>query len=233
MPVVAVDGVERTPTPNDAEAIKNIPVLATEFEAATIKVNKSGAQIKRIQPKPGGRIEVDNLKLPELVTIAWNFDFDNDRIVGLPKWAEADAYDVIAKTAVLPGEKAPVFDDLRVMLRALLIERFNIKSHEEQQPVKVWTLTVAKRGAKLKDADPSTRSNCTPSMGQTGSGGSALAGDHLYLSEHHDGAAGRRDASRCRRLRRPPCGRFDRFKGRLRFRDHLDAKRRAQFIETG
>lgn len=161
-------------TPNDAEAIKKIPAPTTEFEAATIKVNKSGGQMKRIQPKPGGRIEVENLKLADLITIAWNFDFDNDRVVGLPKWAEADAYDIIAKTAILPGEKPPAFDDLKVMLRSLLIERFNIKTHEEQQPVKVWTLTVAKRGAKLKEADPSTRSNCTPSMGQAGSGSAAL-----------------------------------------------------------
>jgi uncharacterized protein (TIGR03435 family) len=175
VPVLVVDKAERTPTPNDPETIKAIPVsTATEFEAATIKVNKTGGPMKRLQPKPGGRLEVENLTMKELITIAWDFDFDGDRVVGLPKWADADAYDIIAKTAILPGEKAPPFDDVRIMLRSLLIERFQMKTHEEQQPVKVWTLTVSKHGSKLKDADPTTRSNCTRGVSQTGSGSASI-----------------------------------------------------------
>src|ERR1700735_4050766 len=138
VPVVVVDSVERTPTPNDPDVLKNLPQFATEFEAATIKVNKSGAQIRRIQPKPGGRIEVENVPLKMLIGLAWSFDFDDDRIVGLPKWADSDAYDVIAKSQILPGEQPPPFDDLRMMLRSLLMERFNMKVHNEDQPIKVW-----------------------------------------------------------------------------------------------
>src|SRR5262249_5065672 len=105
VPVIIVDGVERAPTPNDPEALKNLPEVTTEFEAATIKQNKSGSQTRRIQPKPGGRIEVENAPLKDLISLAWSFEFDGDRIVGLPKWAETDAYDIVGKTAILPGEK--------------------------------------------------------------------------------------------------------------------------------
>jgi uncharacterized protein (TIGR03435 family) len=174
VPVVVVDSVERTPTPNAPDVLKNLPVTTTEFEAATIKVNKSGAKIRRIQPKPGGRIEVENIPLNTLISLAWSFDFDSDRIVGLPKWADSDAYDIIAKTAILPGEKPPAFDDLRLMMRSLLIERFQMKVHTEEQPVNVWTLTVGKHGSKLKESDPATRSNCSHSVGQTGSGAAEL-----------------------------------------------------------
>jgi len=146
----------------------------TEFEAATIKINKSGSQRRRIQPKPGGRLEFENIPLKDMITVAWNYDFDYSRIVGLPKWADSDAYDIVAKSQILPGEQPPPFDDLRIMLRALLIERFNMKVHEEVQPVKVWALSVSKRGAKLKPADPSTRSTCTSSNGATGSGAAAV-----------------------------------------------------------
>lgn len=174
VPVVMVDSVERTPTPNDPDSIKVLPPSTTEFEAATMKVNKSGAQIRRLQPKPGGRIEVENVPLKDLITISWDIDFDYDRVVGLPKWADSDAYDIIAKTAVTPGEKPPAFDDLRVMIRSLLIERFQMKVHNEEQPVKVWTLTVSKHGAKLKPADPATRSNCQTSVSQNGSGAASI-----------------------------------------------------------
>jgi uncharacterized protein (TIGR03435 family) len=174
VPVLVVESVERTPTPNDPDVLKNLPTVATEFEAATIKVNKSGAQIRRIQPKPGGRIEVENIPLKDLISLAWNFDFDSDRLVGLPKWGETDAYDIVAKSEILPGEQPPPFDDLRVMLRSLLIERFKMTVHDEEQPIKVWTLTVGKRGAKLKEADPSVRSSCTRGNGEIGTGAAAL-----------------------------------------------------------
>lgn len=174
VPVVAVDSVERTPTQNEPDVLKKLPSVTTEFEAATVKVNKSGGQIRRIQPKPGGRLEVENIPLKDLISLAWSFDFDSDRIVGLPKWADADAYDILAKTAILPGEKPPPFEDVRMMLRTLLIERFKLSVHNEDQPIKVWTLTVGKRGAKVKAADPTTRSSCTRGNGETGSGASAL-----------------------------------------------------------
>jgi uncharacterized protein (TIGR03435 family) len=174
IPIVIVDRVERTPTPNDPEAVKLIPAAETEFEAATLKVNKSGKDIERIQPKPGGRIEVENVPLKDLIGLAWNFDFDSDRIIGLPSWAEKERYDIVAKTAVMPGEQPPPFDDLRLMIRSLLIERFQMKVHDDQQPIKVWTLAVSKRGAKLKDADPSSRSTCSRGASQTGTGSAAL-----------------------------------------------------------
>ena len=173
VPVVVVESVDRAPTPNDPETLKNLPPSLTEFEAATIKVNKSGAQIRRIQPKPGGRIEVENVTLKMLIGLAWSFDFDDDRIVGLPKWADSDAYDIIAKSQILPGERHAM-NDLRLMMRALLIERFKMTVHNEDQPIKVWTLTVGKRGSKLKEADPSIRSSCTRGNGETGTGAAAL-----------------------------------------------------------
>jgi len=112
--------------------------------------------------------------LRDLIEFAWHYDDSDDRIVGLPAWAEKERYDIIGKTAVLPGEKPPPFDDLRLMVRALLIERFKMKVHDDQRPIRVWALTVSKRGAKLKDADPSGRSACARARAETGTGSAAL-----------------------------------------------------------
>ncbi len=175
MPAIVVDSVNRTPTENAPGVTKSLPAVPTEFEAATVKQNKSGAQIRRIQPKPGGRIEVENIPLKDLIALAWGSNpGDSDNIVGTPKWAETDCFDIIAKTAILPGEAAPPFDDVRRMLQPLLIERFKMKFHSEDQPIPVWTLTVGKRGAKLKEADPTSRSSCKRGSGETGTGSAAI-----------------------------------------------------------
>lgn len=176
MPVIVVDSVNRKPTENAPGVTKSLPAAPTEFEAATIKPNKSGGEMERIQPKPGGRIEVENVPLKQMIALAWGFDpfGDLDRIVGAPKWAETDRFDIIAKTAILPGEAAPPFDDVRRMLQPLLLERFKMTVHNEDQPVTVWTLVVGKRGAKLKEADPSSRSSCKRAPGETGTGSAAI-----------------------------------------------------------
>jgi uncharacterized protein (TIGR03435 family) len=41
-----------------------------------------------------------------------------------------------------------------------LIERFKIKYHVEDQPINVWALTFQKKDARLKPADPNSRSTC-------------------------------------------------------------------------
>jgi hypothetical protein len=46
---------------------KLLPPAPTEFEAASVKPNKSGAQMRRIQPKAGGRIEIENIPLKMLI----------------------------------------------------------------------------------------------------------------------------------------------------------------------
>ena len=41
-----------------------------------------------------------------------------------------------------------------------MIERFKIKYHVEDQPINVWALTFQKKDARLKPADPNSRSTC-------------------------------------------------------------------------
>lgn len=173
MPAIVVDSVNRTPTPNAPGVLTNLPAVPTEFEVAMVKPSKPGDTMQRVQPKAGGRIEVENMPLKTLLRLAW--DIDPDRIIGAPKWVESDHFDIVAKTADFPLSAPPPFDSLRPMLRALLTDRFKLKVHMEDQPVDVWTLVVAKRGSKLKDADRSSRAGCKTSLGEQGTGTAAVA----------------------------------------------------------
>ena len=57
-----------------------------------------------------------------------------------------------------PTGGAPPLQDLGPMLQALLIDRFKLKFHFEDQMVTAYSLVAAK--PKLKKADPSSRTGC-------------------------------------------------------------------------
>ena len=172
LPAIVVDSVNRIPTPNLPGVLASLPAAPTEFEVAMVKPSKPGDMMRRIQPKAGGRIEIENIPLKMLIRLSW--DIDQDRIVGGPKWMDSTPFDIVAKTADFPMSAPPPLDTLRPMLRELLIERFQLKVHMEDQPVDVWTLVVGKHGAKLEEADPSSRTGCKTSLAEQGSGSAAL-----------------------------------------------------------
>ncbi len=167
MPAIIVDSVNRTPSPNPPGAAGSLGPLVTEFEAASVKPNQSGAPM-RIQQKAGGRFESENVPLKLLISLAWSVDYAE--VSGGPKWIESASFDIVAKTIDFPATAPPPFDVMRVPLRALLAERFKLAVHQEAQAQPVWALTVAKGGPKLKAADPATRSGCHQVSGDSAGG---------------------------------------------------------------
>ena len=68
-----------------------------------------------------------------------------------PSWLEGERYDVIA---TIP--KGSNKEEVGLMMQRLLAERFKLALHRESKPMAVYTLSVAKGGAKLAEVDPST-----------------------------------------------------------------------------
>jgi len=109
----------------------------------------------------GGGIHYDpdmftarNVSLHSLIREAyqvWNY-----QLSGGPGWINSDAYDVIAKT------DQPVSDDQRrLMLQALLTDRFKLTFHRETKELPIFALMVDKNDPKfhpLKDGEQPTRS---------------------------------------------------------------------------
>jgi len=102
--------------------------------------------------------------MKNLIMVAW--DVPEIMLAGQPKWFETERYDIVAKApASVSVSGAPIdIDALRGMLRNLLIDRFKLKTHTEDQPVQVYALLSPKRENKLKKADPSSRSSCKMSI---------------------------------------------------------------------
>jgi uncharacterized protein (TIGR03435 family) len=83
----------------------------------------------------GGRITVVNLPLRLVITQA--FSIRDTQIVGGPSWLSSDRFTINAK-----AETNVPRDQLLLMLRSLLIERFGFKYHVEQREAQSYVLTA-------------------------------------------------------------------------------------------
>jgi uncharacterized protein (TIGR03435 family) len=169
IPVIVVDSVNEKPTDNLPGVSAKLPPLPTEFEVADIKPSLPGTQAN-FQIQPGGRIDARSVSLKDLVQFAWNIDYD-DMMTGLKSVAEQH-YDIVAKA---PNGVPADNESLSLMVRALLVDRFKLTTHFEDQPVNVYALVAVNPSAtaKIKKADPSNRSGCKYVGGVPGGAASA------------------------------------------------------------
>jgi uncharacterized protein (TIGR03435 family) len=115
------------------------------FEVATIKPNdKDGGSMQALTFRGRNFITV-NSSLADLMMFAYSVQMK--QIVGAPDWIEKDRYDIVA-TPVEEGR--PNADQVRVMIRKLLADRFQLKFHHDKREMSAFVLTVGKGGAKLR-----------------------------------------------------------------------------------
>lgn len=175
VPVLAVDSVNEKPTDNPPGLASFLPPAPPpEFEVAVIKPSPPDATIGgRILPS--GQVNLQGFTLKLLITIAWELNpNDNGMIAGAPKWLDSAKFDIIAKPSIdMPDDASaqnnalPIDpDDLRQMLRALIVDRFKMESHMEDRPVNAYTLVAV--NPKLKKADPTNRTACKEGPGADG-----------------------------------------------------------------
>ena len=170
-PVVIVDSVNRTPTDNPPGVTTALPEIPAEFEVADLRLSEPGSR-----PAPGGgfqpsgRVDLRNYPLTALINLALNLNGPIDAIAGLPKSLSSVRVDLIAK---MPGNgpgganQGIDIDFFRPALKALLEERFHLKTHTEDRPTDAYTLVAAKPKMK-KTADPLMRTGCKEGPGPDG-----------------------------------------------------------------
>jgi uncharacterized protein (TIGR03435 family) len=120
-----------------------------QFEVATFKPSPPGGRGGGVRPTPGGeRYQSTNATLKLLMTVAWRVRAD--QISGGPSWMDTDGFDMNAK-----AERASTVEELHVMLKNLLTERFKLQFHLEAKELPVYALLIDKAGptAKLQPHD--------------------------------------------------------------------------------
>jgi uncharacterized protein (TIGR03435 family) len=157
-PVVVVDKVNEKPTPNPPGVTASLPPIRESFEVAEIRPSAPGSGEGGFSIKPGGRLDAHGITLKDLISFAWQTDYD-DEVIG-PKAMETNRFDIVAKApGVLSGEGNGFdADSLSQMVKTLLEDRFHLKVHTEERPVTIYALIAVK--PKMSAADASNRTSC-------------------------------------------------------------------------
>ncbi len=142
--------------------LRTLPLLALvcaaqtpqAFEVASIKPNSTGDNRIQIGMAPGGRFTATGVTLRLLIGQAYNVrDF---QVTGGPGWIGTDRYDINAKGPEgMPERMSP--DILRPMIKALIEERFQLKTHRESKELPTYALVVGKNGVKLTPTSAEVR----------------------------------------------------------------------------
>jgi uncharacterized protein (TIGR03435 family) len=164
--------VNRKPTVNPPEAAA-LAVAAPRFEAAAIKPPDPTQPIIVGLRYPGGSQLRIAGTFRALMALAFQIQPNaaNDELIGLPKSADSQIWDITAKLPSAgegaPGSfrgqaHAPPLSVTLEMLRGLLVDRFELKIHRENREATVYALTLGDGKPKLTKADESERSDCLP-----------------------------------------------------------------------
>lgn len=131
-------------TPTSIGKAQNAPVQP-KFEVASVKRTDQCQLNTSIDP---GSVTLNGVPLKVVLTEA--FEVKRDQIEG-PSWLDTDCFAISAKIPVGVSR-----DQLPTMLQALLRERFNLATHNEDRPKTGYALVVDKNGPKCKQEDPNT-----------------------------------------------------------------------------
>jgi uncharacterized protein (TIGR03435 family) len=114
-------------------------------------VSTNSTSTSRFRPIAGG-VEGQNVVLKLLLNYAYGVDGFN--ISGGPGWIDSERFDLQAKA----GPDTPD-SQLRIMMQALLADRFQLQVHRETRESRVFVLAPAKGGMKLQ---PLKEGSCVP-----------------------------------------------------------------------
>jgi uncharacterized protein (TIGR03435 family) len=175
LPSLVIESVNRKPTENPAGLATVLAVSAARFEAATIKpADPDKSPMTGILYTGGSQIKAGGT-LRTLIAMSLQItpNVAADLVIGLPKSADSQHWDITAKVPST-GEGAPNIVKGRPlppplsvgleMLRGLLLEEFELKTHTENREVTVYALTLKGGKPKMTRADDSERSGCKPDV---------------------------------------------------------------------
>src|SRR5262245_56105659 len=136
------------------------------FEVAAIKRNVSGSTFSGNRTLPGGRINMENQRLRQIIRSAYgSADLE---VVGGPGWIDTDRWDIVATAGSNSGNGEVPW---REMLKTLLIERFKLVAHVEQRERPIYVLVFARAdrqlGPSIHPTTCSANANCEGTSANT------------------------------------------------------------------
>jgi uncharacterized protein (TIGR03435 family) len=123
-----------------------------EFDVASVKTNKSGPMMSAMRMMPNN-FNVTNVPVRLLIMQAYRLS--GYQLVGGPSWLDSERFDIVAK-----GPEGSRPDQVPMMLRGLLADRFQLKVHGETRETQVYALVLARNDGKLGPKLSKTTDDC-------------------------------------------------------------------------
>ena len=92
--------------------------------------------------QPGGRFSASATTLK--VLLEWAYGIQPSQHLGGPSWIGIDRYDIVAK-----AEGNATDDQMKLMMRTLLADRFKLKFHRDSKELTAYVISVGKTAPKL------------------------------------------------------------------------------------
>jgi uncharacterized protein (TIGR03435 family) len=138
-----------SPSPIHAQS-----TASSTFEVASVRPSKPAPMRAGPMMQESGRVFTLNLTARTLIREAYSLE--ENQVLGGPSWIDADGFDVEARVA--PNTSGA---DVRLMLRALLAERFALSTHAETRQLPIYVLTETRDGKTRPQIRPSG-AECAP-----------------------------------------------------------------------
>ena len=133
------------------------------FEVASVKPNVGSDRSIPFRPPPPDGITLTNNPLESIIRYAYSVQ--PFRLEGVPSWTQDERFDIAAKAG------GPITDEQRrLMMRALLVERFRLKAHFETREKTIYIMTLARTDNQLGPG-LKPRPECATSPCQSGGSG--------------------------------------------------------------
>ena len=126
------------------------------FEVASVRLNRDPGDLFSLRLQPAA-FRADGAPLDRLIRFAYDAKSD-EQVLNMPDWASSEHFDIDAKisdadvAAMKKLTPEQSFRQYRLMVQALLADRFQMKARTEMRVLPVYALVVAKRGVNLTAA---------------------------------------------------------------------------------
>jgi len=117
-----------------------LPGWGQNFEVASIRRAVEGSRMGPFDSIQVSPRSVTMRSIRFRAVVAWAYGVRDFQVNG-PDWMDQIGFDIAAKSGDAAKES-----ELRLMLRALLAERFKLEAHTERKETTAWVLTVGKNG---------------------------------------------------------------------------------------
>lgn len=152
------------------EGVQKVQPMAANadpsFEVATIKLSDPDHPMEAEGSPIAHRSVLAGTSVRFL--LAFVYDVHDKQIVDAPAWLGTEEFDIVG-VADVPG--TPSLEQLKIMERKLLVDRFQLKFHWETREMAAYVLTAVKNGARLegsKDAGGQPSFRGRPDVGMKG-----------------------------------------------------------------